>query len=311
MSESAIHLDQVSKRYGRIRALDGVSARVEPGEVVGLLGPNGAGKSTLLRILVGLARPSSGAVNVLGRGMPRHRGWVLRRVGAMIEGPAFYPHLSGRQNLCMLRAYYGDVKPDRVDEALDVVGLTARARDPVGAYSVGMRRRLGLAAALLPSPAVLLLDEPTAGLDPEALLSVEQVLRREAHGNGVAVLLSSHLLGEVARSCDRVLVLSGGRLVGEEHLASRASEWTVLGASDPDRALAIAAALPCVRDAAREGDRILLHAPGLERADLVDGLVRAGVRVNLIGPHFASVEDYYFGLMRGSRGEPDGGGLPE
>jgi ABC-2 type transport system ATP-binding protein len=204
----------LTKRYGRTLAVDDLSISVRPGDVYGFLGPNGAGKTTTLRMLLGLIRPSSGSLRVLGQPPgPRH----LDRVGALIEGPAFYPYLSGRTNLRVLADHAG-VNRTRVEAVLDIVDLADRAQDKYATYSLGMKQRLGLGAALLKEPELLILDEPTNGLDPAGMADMRVTIRKLA-ADGCTVLLSSHLLTEVEQICDRVGVINRGRLVTETTVA--------------------------------------------------------------------------------------------
>ncbi|HEX5617550.1 MAG TPA: ATP-binding cassette domain-containing protein, partial [Solirubrobacteraceae bacterium] len=206
-----IETSALTKRYGETVAVDRLDLRVRRGEVYGFLGPNGAGKSTTLRMLLGLVRPTSGAVTVLG-GRPGTPA-ALSRVGAMIEGPAFYPFLSGRDNLRVLARYAG-APESRIGAVLAEVDLEDRAGDRVAAYSMGMKQRLGIAAALLKDPELLLLDEPTNGLDPAGMAEMRDFIRSLGAG-GRTVLLSSHLMGEVELVCDRVGVIRAGSLVAE------------------------------------------------------------------------------------------------
>jgi ABC-2 type transport system ATP-binding protein len=205
----------LTKRYGRLVAVDSVDLTVQPGEVYGFLGPNGAGKTTTLRMLLGLVRPTSGSVRLFGEtpGSPRH----LSNVGALIEGPGFYPYLSGRDNLKVL-AKYARLPATRVPAVLDTVDLTGRAGDKYTTYSLGMKQRLGVAAALLKDPKLLILDEPTNGLDPAGMVDMRALIRRLG-ADGCTVLVSSHLLGEVQQICDRVGVISRGRLITQSTVA--------------------------------------------------------------------------------------------
>lgn len=215
----------LSKHYGGVRAVDELSITVRPGEVYGFLGPNGAGKTTTLRMLLGLIRPTSGSLTLFGE-PPRQ----LERVGALIEGPAFYPYLSGRANLRVLADHAG-VPRSRVDDVLEVVDLTDRAGDKYATYSLGMKQRLGLAAALLKRPELLILDEPTNGLDPAGMADMRVTIRKLA-ADGCTVLLSSHLLAEVEQICDRVGVLNHGRLVAETTVAELRSGGTLRVVAD-------------------------------------------------------------------------------
>lgn len=205
----------LSKRFGRVVAVSGVSLEVPRGVRFGLLGPNGSGKTTLVRMLLGLVHATSGHIEVLGEPMPKRAATVLPRVGALVEGPAAWGHLSGRANLRLLdaagRGRAGRRRADRVDEALDRVGLGGVDRRPVRAYSLGMRQRLGIAAAILREPELLLLDEPTNGLDPRGIQEMRALLT-DLNAAGTTVVLSSHLLTEVEALCTQVGVMDRGRL---------------------------------------------------------------------------------------------------
>jgi ABC-2 type transport system ATP-binding protein len=206
-----IRTQGLTKRYGSIIAVDGLDLCVRRGEVYGFLGPNGAGKTTTLRMLLGLIRPTAGEIAVLGAGPGTSES--LSAVGSMIETPAFYPFLSGRDNLLLLARYTGTAA-SRVGEVLATVGLAARAGDPFRHYSLGMKQRLGVAAALLKDPPLLILDEPTNGLDPAGMAEMRQLIRDLGTGERT-VLLSSHLMHEVEHICDRVGIIAGGRIVAE------------------------------------------------------------------------------------------------
>jgi ABC-2 type transport system ATP-binding protein len=237
MSDTVVATDRLSKRYGDRLAVDSVSLSVRRGEVYGFLGPNGAGKTTTLRMLLGLVRPSSGTATVLGA-LPGSRAAVTG-TGALVEGPGFYPYLSGRDNLRVM-ARYRALPEAAVDVALARVELTGRGRDAFKSYSLGMKQRLGVASALLGEPELLVLDEPTNGLDPAGMAEMRDLLVDVAAG-GQTVILSSHLLAEVQEICDRVGVISDGRLLTESTVAALRGEAAVLLRADPlDRALAVA-----------------------------------------------------------------------
>ena len=228
------------KQYGRVRAVDGIDLDVRAGDVYGFLGANGSGKTTTVRMLLGLVLPTRGEVELLGERMPRAGRRVLPRVGALIEAPAAYGHLSGRENLALLDAAGpGGGRRDRrrrIADVLDQVGLGGVGRRPVKAYSLGMRQRLGLAGALLRRPELLVLDEPTNGLDPQGISEIRELLM-ELHRGGTTVFLSSHLLAEVEQLCSRVGVLDRGRLVLQDQLATLTAPTgaTVVRTPAPDR----------------------------------------------------------------------------
>ena len=279
----------LTKRYGHVVAVDDLGLDVREGDIYGFLGANGSGKTTTVRMLLGLVLATSGEIELLGRPMPHDRRQVLPRVGALVEGPAAYGHLSGRSNLTLLDAA-GPGAPRRtrrarVDAALEQVGLAQVARRRVRAYSLGMRQRLGLAAALLRTPRLLVLDEPTNGLDPQGIHEVRELLL-ELHRQGTTVFLSSHLLAEVEQLCTRVGVLDRGRLVLQDELATlqQPTGRTVVRTPDADRARALLDG----RVEHREGDRLLVRRTDPSALNAL--LVNQGIRVAEIGPERRSLE---------------------
>jgi ABC-2 type transport system ATP-binding protein len=296
-SEDVIETDGLTKRYGKrdVCAIDDLGLRVRRGEVYGLLGPNGAGKTTALRMLVGLSRPTSGTVRVFGR-TPGSPG-SLTGVGAMIEAPDFYPFLSGRDNLRVMAAH-ADVASERVETALEQVQLTSRADDKFETYSMGMKQRLGLAAALLKDPELLILDEPTTGLDPAGIADMRVLLRRLGHGRRT-VLLSSHLMPEVEQTCDRVGIIRRGRLVAEGTLSDlRGRPELHVRACPLDRAQELVMALPYV-EGVQSTDGLLVIHTDVDRAGAINReLVANGVEVSELTPVHPSLEDVFLHLVR-------------
>ncbi|MGY1595056.1 ABC transporter ATP-binding protein [Geodermatophilus sp. SYSU D00708] len=266
------------KRYGRVRAVDGIDLDVPEGEIYGFLGANGSGKTTTVRVLLGLVLATSGEVELLGQRMPRAGRRVLPRVGALIEGPAHHGHLSGRANLALLDAAGPGgsrrTRRRRIEEVLEQVGLAGVDRRPVRAYSLGMRQRLGLAGALLRRPELLVLDEPTNGLDPQGISEIRELLL-DLHRGGTTVFLSSHLLAEVEQLCTRVGVLSRGRLVLQERLATLTAPTgaTVVHTPVPDQVRALLDG----RVVAVDGTRVVVR--GADPAEVNALLVGAGVPV--------------------------------
>lgn len=298
----------LSKVYGAVRAVDGVSLGVAAGEVYGLVGSNGAGKTTLMRMLTGLVAPTTGAYRV-GRadaaGSPTKncggsaRGGIT--TGSLIEAPAFYAAMAGSTNLRLLCDYWG-VERSAAERALDQVGLSARdRRRPYRQYSLGMRQRLGVAAALVGDPRVVVLDEPTNGLDPESIVGMRTVVR-ELRAAGRAVLLSSHLLSEVEQVADRVGVLSEGRLIAEggiDELRRRlqAGRWIELDVNEPARAAVVIHALG-LTTAEPAGSRLRVQLDGpLEPHAVNSALVSAGVEVNSLGEVRGSLESAFLDLL--------------
>jgi ABC-2 type transport system ATP-binding protein len=297
MSGPPLEVRRLVKRYGDLAAVDGVDLTVDRGDVYGYLGPNGAGKTTSLRMMLGLIRPTAGSVRLFGRD-PQLGVSALEGVAGFVEEPRFYPYLSGRRNLELLAAFDGDGAADRIDEVLAVVELTDRAKDRVRGYSHGMRQRLGIAGALLRSPRLLLLDEPTTGLDPAGMRDMRALVRRLAD-SGMTVVLSSHLLGEVEELCDRVAIIRTGRVVYEGAIA----ELKRMGVgehrvrtTDDERALQVCAAQPGVSDARAAPGGVLFTAAEDDVVDLSVALVEAGVGLIELVPEAASLEELFFSL---------------
>jgi ABC-type multidrug transport system ATPase subunit len=279
----------LSKRYGRVLAVDRVDLDVHEGDRYGFLGPNGSGKTTVVRMLLGLVYATSGEIEVMGRPVPSRVAEVLPRIGALVEGPSCYGHLSGRANLALIDASGKGRglrnRRQRIAEALERVGLAGVDNRAVKKYSLGMRQRLGLAAALLREPRLLVLDEPTNGLDPKGIREIRDLLT-ELNKAGTTVFLSSHQLSEVEQLCTRVGIVDRGRLVLQDDLDTlRAPTGRVMVRTpDADRA----AALLDGRLEQRDGDRLLVA--GADPADLNARLVAAGLRVIEIGPERRSLE---------------------
>ena len=293
VSDFVLETHNLTKRYGERRAVDRLDLNVRRGEVYGFLGPNGAGKTTTLRMLLGLVRPTSGTVRVLGA-PPGDRA-ALARIGMLVESPAFYPYLSGRDNLRVV-ARYGGVPATRVDQTLETVGLSARASDRVAAYSLGMQQRLGLAAALLKDAELLILDEPTNGLDPAGVAEMRLLLRRLGRG-GRTVLLSSHLLGEVQQVCDRIGVLSGGRLLREGTVAELRGQRALLVTAQPlEQAHIVAQRLLGPDRVAVQDGALRLQAEPDQAALVNRELVTAGVAVSALGWAERTLEDVFLEL---------------
>jgi ABC-type multidrug transport system ATPase subunit len=270
---------RLAKRFGHLRAVDGIDLDVREGDIYGFLGANGSGKTTTVRMLLGLVLPTSGEVDLLGERMPRAGRRVLPRVGALVEGPAHYGHLSGRENLALMDASGPGgawrTRRRRIDEVLEQVGLAGVGRRPVKAYSLGMRQRLGLAGALLRRPELLVLDEPTNGLDPQGIVEVRSLLL-DLHRGGTTIFLSSHLLAEVEQLCSRVGVLDRGRLVLQDELATLTAPTgaTVVHTPAPDRVRAVLDG----RVTSIKGQRVVVR--GDDPAEVNEVLVRAGVPVH-------------------------------
>ncbi len=300
---AALELRSLSKRFGSKEVVTDLSFRVEPGEVFGFLGPNGAGKTTTMRMVLGLVRPSSGQLLVLGEEMPAGGRRVLPQVGPLVEVPALYPNLSGRDNLAVLGAELGGVPRSRVEELLATVGLADRSRDRVSRYSLGMRQRLALAVALLHRPRLLLLDEPANGLDPAGIREIRSLLR-DLSSAGTTIFISSHVLGEMERVCDRVAILRQGRLVYLGALSSlRASTGAFRVRLDrPDEALRWLQAQPwgASAQAAPDGTFEVASPTGRGR-DLNRALMEAGFVADSLVPSERDLEEAFLQLTEDQR----------
>jgi ABC-type multidrug transport system ATPase subunit len=280
----------LTKRYGDLRAVDSVNLEVRAGDVYGFLGANGSGKTTTVRMLLGLVLPTSGEAEVLGMPMPSARRSVLPHIGSLVESPAAYPHLSGSANLALLDATGSDRSPrqerrNRIGIALEQVGLEPADRRPVRTYSQGMRQRLGLAAALMRRPPLLILDEPSNGLDPQGIQEIRGLLLH-LNSQGTTIFLSSHLLAEIEQMCSHVGVLRGGRLIFQERLDTLLRPTGLAALRTPDAARCIALLGAYVVSA--DGDLLLVRAN--DPAGLNSYLVGEGVRVDEIGPYRRTLE---------------------
>jgi ABC-2 type transport system ATP-binding protein len=290
-----------------LTAVAGVDLTVHPGDVYGYLGPNGAGKTTSLRMMLGLIMPTAGTVRLFGRD-PIESVHALDGVAGFVEAPTFYPYMTGRRNLEMMAALDGSGASGRIDAALETVELADRAKDRVGGYSHGMRQRLGIAAALLREPKLLLLDEPATGLDPAGMRDMRNLIRNLA-GQGMTVLLSSHLLAEVEELCNRVAIVRKGSIVYEgliSELKRSAGTTYSLSTTDDDRALAVCRAQPGVSDVRVEHGTVRFAADETTAASLSQALVEAGALIKSLAPTTVTLEDLFFSLTEGPESAADG-----
>jgi len=298
-----LQTEQLSKKYRRRVVVDRLSLTVERGDIFGFLGQNGAGKSTTIRMALGLVRPTSGRVSVLGHDMSCQPLRALKRVGAIIEAPAFYENFSGRQNLRMLAAMSGGAEPQRIEMVLEIVGLRERAHDPVRVYSHGMRQRLGIAQALLPNPEFVILDEPTDGLDPQGLSETRVLIQRLRDELGLTVMLSSHLLHEVEQICNRVAIIEEGRLLYQgavEDLVAK-DNWIKLRVDRLPEAYELLSQDPGL-SLSRNGDDSLHVKMDDEQIPLVNALlVEHGFSVREISPQRESLEQVFLRLTQEAR----------
>jgi ABC-2 type transport system ATP-binding protein len=293
----------LTKEFGSRRAVDNMNLAIAPGGVFGFLGPNGAGKTTTIRMLLGLIRPTGGSGSILGYDIVAERAKILPHVGAIVESPAFYPYLSGRDNLRVLARTAGGEDSRRIAEVLDTVDLGGRAGDKVKTYSLGMKQRLAIAAALLNNPRIIFLDEPTNGLDPAGTVEIRDLIRRLG-ASGHTIFLSSHLLHEVEQIATEVAIIDKGKLVMQGYVAELTRQGAAL--------LVEADPLPIVRQVAermgatseQRGPRLAELRLAPERApDLVAALVQAGAQVFQVTPQRSSLEQLFLSLT-GSEKQP-------
>ncbi len=292
------------KRYNDVLAVDHIDLNVHAGDVYGFLGPNGAGKTTTLRMALGLITPTEGTVELFGRDPMREGARALEGVAGFVEAPRFYPQMTARKNLELLSALDGNGASTRIDEVLDIVELRPRAGHRVGGYSHGMRQRLGIAAALLRQPRLLILDEPATGLDPAGMRDMRALIQRLA-GEGITVLLSSHQLPEVQELCDRVAIVESGRVVYEGALADLRRQGGAgyrLRTTDDARALEVLRAQQSVALVESTEHGLGFQAQERDVGELSLSLARAGIGILALTPELATLEDLFFRLTEGGNG---------
>src|SRR5579859_957041 len=304
MGETVLCTRDLAKRYKDRLAVNNLSLEVRRGEIFGFLGPNGAGKTTTIRMALGLITPTAGSVEILGHDIATHRATILPRVGALVETPALYLYMSGRDNLRAVASVLGGVPEARMDAVLDLVGLRSRAKDRVKTYSLGMKQRLGVAMALLQNPDLLILDEPANGLDPMGIVEMRDLMHRLA-SEGKTVFISSHILSEVQQICTRVAIVSLGQLITEstvEELTRGTGEFVVT-VEHPTAALAAIHTQPWGRGARLgEHDTLITTAPGGRGRDLTLFLVQAGFAPDAITPQAHDLEQVFLQLTNSAEG---------
>ena len=303
MDDTIIQTDGLTKRYGRVMAVDGLSLNVPRGRIFGLLGPNGSGKTTLMSMLLGLVRPTAGSFTLFGQ--PSERGGLdrqLHRIGALIETPSFYPYMSGRNNLAYFQGISGRGGPAELDLLLEQVGLGGRGGDKFQTYSLGMKQRLGLAYTLLGDPELLVLDEPTNGMDPAGMAEVRELIR-SLGGENRTVILSSHLLNEVEQVCDSVAILSHGRLIAQgdvaELLQERGQPQVRLRTTDDRKAYEILNALAWVDSVSADNGYLVAGVDAARSWEITAALSRNEVYVAEMTSAQMSLEQYFLDVTEG------------
>jgi ABC-2 type transport system ATP-binding protein len=310
-SQPAIETSGLTKRFGLRTAVDGVDLLVPTGSAFGFLGPNGAGKTTMIRMLLGLTQASAGHMRLLGHPVPAERAVALERVGAIVEDPRFHLHLTGRENLRIVAAVRGPEAAGRIAPALARVGLAERADEKVKRYSLGMRQRLGVARCLLADPLLLILDEPTNGLDPGGIQEFREMIRAMVEQEGRTVFISSHLLDEVEKICDAAAIVDRGKIVTQGPIAELAvggaGHELIVSVDDPERALGVLDGIPQVREAHRsdEGLRVVLTGGPETAAEVNARLVSAGLAVSRLEPVRHSLEQRFLEITSRLDAEPE------
>ncbi len=296
-AQAALRTIALSKSYGNRLAVDRLDLNVERAELFGFLGPNGAGKTTTIRMALGLIAPTSGSVEILGLEVRSHRSEVLPRVGALVESPALYGYLSGRDNLRAVGDVLGGVSEKRIDEVLEIVSLKGRDKDRVKTYSLGMKQRLGLALALLNDPDVLLLDEPANGLDPAGIVEMRDLLR-ELAAQGKTVFISSHVLSEVQQICTRVAIINHGKLirVAPVHELLESSGEYEVKVDAPAELVAVLRLQPWAQQARVEDGLVVTKAPEGRGRNLIKFLVDSGQAPDSVRERQKDLEDIFLSL---------------
>ena len=297
MSETIIQTEGLTKTYGDRRAVDQLRLTIKRGDIYGFLGPNGAGKTTTIRMLLGLIRPTKGNIQIFNKNLHSHRLEILRKVGSLVEYPSYYAHLTGRDNLEAIRRII-DVPKSRIDEVLTIVRLTNDANRPVKGYSLGMKQRLGIAAAMLGSPELLILDEPTNGLDPSGILEIRELIKSLPHQHGITVLVSSHLLSEIEQMATRVGIIQHGRMVFQDSISilqGQAQHRIRFAVSNPAKAANLLAASGCAVEQ-QEGSVLMNYMPDSQVASAVDLLVHNQLSVYRVEEQRQSLEEIFLSM---------------
>ena len=299
MADVILQTEGLTKRFRGRTAVDKLSLHVERGDIYGFLGPNGAGKSTTLRMLLGLIRPTAGRVEFPAHGLRWDYLRARSQIGAIIETPAFYENFSARRNLQLLASLSGGVLSKRLEEVLDIVGLKDRAAEPVRVFSYGMRQRLGIAQALLPTPQLIILDEPTNGLDPHGIQQTRQLIRRLRDELKLTILLSSHLLAEVEQLCNRVGIIDEGRLLYEGEPAALVAPTTrfKLKVDNTESTFALLAKDPSVTVSRNGAAYLHVDADAEHIGDVNALLVNNGIRVYELTPTQETLEEAFLRLI--------------
>lgn len=302
MKETVIETRDLVKEYRGRAAVEHLNLNIGKGEIYGFLGPNGAGKTTTIRMLLGLIKPTSGSIEIFGKELRRNKLQILRKVGSLVESPSYYGHLSALDNLEAIRRII-DAPKARIAEVLDIVSLTGEEKRPVKGFSLGMKQRLGIAAALLGSPELLILDEPTNGLDPLGIQEIRSLIKRLPEEEGITVIVSSHLLSEIEQMAGTVGIIRAGQMVYQDtiaHLQQQAAGDLRLAVSEPEEALILAGRRGC-SGTLQEGRITLPRMSDARVALLIKELVENGHAIYRIEEHRQSLEEFFLQVVEGGQ----------
>lgn len=298
-----LEVKDVKKHIGKRQIIKGISFDIKEGEIFGFLGPNGAGKTTTIRMLVGLIAPNSGSIKIMGHDIQKEKEKALANVGCIVENPDMYGFLTGRENLVQYAKMYGNVTKERIDEVAEIIGLKDRINDKVKKYSLGMKQRLGLGQALLVKPKLLILDEPTNGLDPVGIMDFRKIVRQMAAENKSAVMISSHILAEIQQVCDTVAFINGGEIKSVESLNDKktkdAKENFVIATPNMVEAIGVLTKLPFVYDVKDDKDKISLSLDSGKSSKVVSELMKANIEVNEFYKTHKNLEDRFMQIVEG------------
>lgn len=301
---NVLEVSGVHKKLGKREIIKGISFSVKEGDIFGFLGPNGAGKTTTIRMLVGLIKPDKGTITICGKDVTKNTKEALTQVGAVVENPELYTYLTGRQNLNMVADLRG-LNRKNVDEVVEVVNLKNRIDDKVGKYSLGMKQRLGLAAALISKPKLLILDEPTNGLDPTGILDFREIVKKAAKSTNTAVLISSHILSEVQQLCDTVAFINDGEIKAIESIANgqthNETETLVIVTKDAKKGYGIITSMESVKQVNREDNIFTVTAEKEAACDIIRELVVQGVDIYEVYKKHNQLEQRYMELVEGGK----------
>ncbi|MBO8172560.1 MAG: ABC transporter ATP-binding protein [Bacillaceae bacterium] len=298
----ALDVQDLHKSFGDKHVIRGVSFRVEHGDIFGFLGPNGSGKTTLIRMILNLVHPDRGRVLINGYDTRTRFLQAIASVGAVVESPSLYLHLTARQNLKLIANLHPELPVERIDEILDLVGLSGRGDEKVKNYSLGMKQRLGIAQALIHNPNLVFLDEPTNGIDPQGVIEIRELITRLARDHGITFFITTHQLHEVEQICNRVAILKNGHVIEEgfvEDLLNREEDEVEVVTRDRDRAMAIIEKQPYVKDVSRASDRLKVRVEQGTTGQLNRELITQGITVDYLVPVRTTLEHYFIERTEG------------